>query len=346
MEKRQWYSIVDHIQTTRKTTLFDLHLDSPFEAMAPTILIAGATGNTGRRTVETLSKWLKTSNVIKGHRIVALTRSSSGAAAQELAKLPGVEVIEKNWTEVTADWLRENEVVRAFVASQPISTQFTEESTFLVAALDAGVKYLVRISTTAANVRPDSRAFYSRTHWALEDLLSAPEFERLQWTSLQANGFSQVYLGTAAAFIKEYRKTGKQQTLRILGSSDAPVGIVDADEVGVLAATLLALEDTSPHNKAKYVVNGPEDLTGNQLVKLVEHHTGTKVEDVTFKDMSFVDVMAEYSSDPKHITLSIKHALEPMAAGLCSTSTTSKEVLELAAPKRTPAQVLASMIDE
>ncbi|KAI1197148.1 hypothetical protein F5X97DRAFT_185680 [Nemania serpens] len=313
--------------------------------MAPTILIAGATGNTGRRTVETLSKWLETSSVIKGHRIVALTRSSSGAVAQKLAKLPGVEVIEKNWIEISADWLRENEVVRAFVASQPTSAQFTEESTFLVAALVAGVKYVVRISTTEPNVRPDSLAFYSRSHWALEALLSTPEFERLQWTSLQPNSFSQTYLGSAASFISEYRKTGKQQTLRILGSPDVPVGIIDADEVGVLAATLLALEDPSPHNKAKYVVNGPEDLTGNQLVKLVEQHTGTKVEDVTFEDMSFVDYMAAQSKDPKNITLSIKNALEPVIAGLCSASTTSKEVLELAAPKSTPVEVLASMLE-
>ncbi|KAI1169019.1 hypothetical protein F5B18DRAFT_593680 [Nemania serpens] len=314
--------------------------------MAPTILIAGATGNTGRKTVETLSKWLETSNAIKGHRIVALTRSSSGAAAQKLAKLPGVEVIEKNWIEISADWLRENEVVRAFVASQPTSGQFTEESTFLIAALQAGVKYVVRISTTEPNVRPNSTAFYSRTHWALENLLSTPEFERLQWTSLQPNAFSRVYLGTAAAFINQYRKTGKQETLRILGSPDAPVGIIDADEVGVLAATLLALQDPSPHNKAKYVVNGPEDITGNQLVKLVEQHTGAKVEDVSFKDMSFVDFMAAHSPDPKNITLSIKNALEPLVAGLCSASTTSKEVLELAAPKNTPAEVLASMLDE
>ncbi|KAI1191043.1 hypothetical protein F5B17DRAFT_364434 [Nemania serpens] len=312
--------------------------------MAPTILIAGATGNTGRKTVETLSKWLETSNVIKGHRIVALTRSASGAAAQKLAKLPGVEVIEKNWIEISADWLRENEVVRAFVASQPTSSQFTEESTFLVAALKAGVKYVVRISTTEPNVRPDSLAYYSRSHWALETLLSTPQFERLQWTSLQPNSFSRIYLGSAAALINEYRKSGKQSTLRILGSADAPAGIIDADEVGVLAATLLALQDPSPHNKAKYVVNGPEDITGNQVVKLVEQYIGTKVEDVIFEDMSFVDYMASQSKDPKNITLSIKYALEPLVAGLCSASTTSKEVLELAAPKSTPAEVLASML--
>ncbi|KAI0403409.1 hypothetical protein F4802DRAFT_296991 [Xylaria palmicola] len=312
--------------------------------MAPTILIAGATGNTGRTVVETLSKLRETSNVLSGHRIVALTRSSKGAAAQALAKLPGVEVVEQNWIEITPDWLRSNEVVRAFIASQPQASQFTEETSFHIAALEAGVKYVVRISTTAPNVRPDAVPFYARTHWAIETLLSTPEFERLQWTSLQPNSFTNVYLESAAALIKGYRKTGKQDTLRIFSSKDAPVAIIDPYDVGVFAATLLAQEDTTPHNKARYVLNGPEDLTGDQLVKLVEQHIGTKVENVSFEDSSFVDYLAGIMPDPRNITMTIKKSSEPLIKGLCSVSSTSKEVLELAPPTRTPAAVLESML--
>ncbi|KAI0540218.1 hypothetical protein GGR58DRAFT_461972 [Xylaria digitata] len=314
--------------------------------MAPTILVAGATGNTGRSTVETLSGFLKTSSVLSGHRIIALTRSSKGAVAQELAKLPGVEVVEKNWVEVTTDWLRENEVVRAFIASQPNVGQFTEESTFLVAALKAAVKYVVRVSTGAPNVRPDCVAFYARSHWAIEALLSTPEFESLQWTSLQPNSFTGTYLGTAVKFIKQYRRTGKQSTLRIFGSADAPVAIIDPYDIGVIAAHLLAQEDTTPHNRAKYVVNGPEDISGQQIVEMVEQHIGTKVEDVVFKDTSFIDFYADNSPDPRNIILSIKASAEKVWEGLFSASTSSKEVLELAAPKRTPDEVLKRLLEE
>lgn len=314
--------------------------------MAPTILITGATGNTGRGVVETLSNLLKTSDVLSGHRVVGLTRSAKGSIAQEIAKLPGIEIIEKNWIEVSADWLRENEVVRAFVASQPQPTQFSEESTFLTAALEAGVKYVVRISTTAPNVRPDCKAFYARTHWALETMLSTPEFEQLHWTSLQPNSFSRLYLQNAANFIKLYRKTGKQETLRILGTPDTPVGIIDAHDIGVLAARLLAEPDTTRHNKGRYVINGPEDLSGNQVVKMVEKHIGTSVENVSFEDMTFIDAWAESVPDQKVFILSIKHALIPVQKGLCTTSTTSKEVLELAAPKITPDEVLESLLQE
>ncbi|GIC87800.1 NmrA-like family protein [Aspergillus udagawae] len=318
--------------------------------MAPTILIVGATGNTGRSVTETLPTLLKTSNTLSDHRIIGLTRSLNSPAAQQLARLPGVEVVEQNWVEITADWLREHEVVRAFIASHNEPNQFAEESAFHLAALKAGVKYVVRISTTAANVRPDCDAYYPRTHWAIEALLSSPEFNGLQWTSLQPNVFSPLYLSSAAEFIKQYRKTGKQETLRLMASKDAPVGIIDPDEVGVLAAHLLAQDDPAVHNKAKYVLNGPEDITGSQIVDIIEQRIGTKVKDVSYKDMSFIDTIYEHkfaaTQQSKNIILSIKHAPETAWEGKCTASTTSKEVLELAAPKRTPAEVLRALLEE
>ncbi|GAP93479.1 hypothetical protein SAMD00023353_10300030 [Rosellinia necatrix] len=317
-------------------------------APTPTILIAGATGNTGRSVVETLSKLRSTDGFVAGHRILALTRTATSAAARALAGLPGVEVEEQNWQQVDAAWLRARGVVRAFVASAVGVSQFTEESTFLVAALEAGVGYVVRISTTAPNVRPDCGAFYARMHWALEALLASPEFAArgLRWTSLQPNSFSPLYLRTAADLVKQHRATGTQGLLRILGTADTPVGIVDPYDVGVLAARLLAQEDTAPHNGARYIVNGPEDITGNQIVAMVEKYIGTKVENVSFGDMSFIDAWAERSGDHKIYIMSIKHSLAAVQKGLCPASTTSKEVLQLAPPTRTAAETFASMLEE
>lgn len=317
--------------------------------MAPSILIAGATGNTGRRLTEILPELLKSSNVLSDHRVIALTRSLTSSVAQDLAKIPGVEVVEQNWVEITADWLREHEVVRAFIASHNEPNQFAEESTFHLAALNAGVKYVVRISTTAANVRPDCAAYYTRSHWAIESLLSQPEFAALQWTSLQPNVFSNFVLAPAVEFIKEYRKTGKQSTLRLLTAKDAPVGIIDSSEVGVFAAHLLAQDDTTVHNKAKYVLNGPEDISGRQIVELVEQYIGTQVDDVIYQDTSFLDMMYEMKSATaplsKNVFTSIKYAPLTAWEGKCSVSTTSKEVLQLAAPKITPADVLKSLLE-
>ena len=315
--------------------------------MAPTILVVGATGNTGRGVVETLPKFLGSGSALFGHRIIALTRSLDNQTAQRFATLPGVVVLEKNWVHITAEWLREHEVVRVFIASHNQPNQFPDESTFHLAALKAGVKYVVRISTTAANVSPVNDAYYPRQHWAIEALLGSPEFRALQWTSLQPNVFSTFVLSPAAQLIKNYRKTGQQETLRLMASHDAPVGIVEAHDVGVLAAHLLSQEDTTVHNNAKYVVNGPEDITGEQIVKMVEERIGTKLQSVSYKDVSFIDTMANSVPEgERHLILSIKYAPVTAWEGKCTASTTSKQVLELAAPARTPAEVLEALLAE
>ena len=314
-----------------------------FSAMSPSLLVVGATGNTGRGVVETLS------NSIQGHtagyRILALTRSSKSATAQQLSRLPNVTIVETNWTEITADWLREQNVVRAFIASHNNPNHFAEESTFHVAALRAGVKYVVRISTTAANVKPDCDAYYPRTHWAIENMLQSPAFEELQWTSLQPNVFTNFWMGPAAELIKSVRSGKKQDTLRLMANPDTPVGIIDPYEVGVFAAHLLLQEDVSQHSKAKYTLNGPEDITGNEVVKMVEDHIGVKVENVSFKDLSFLEDMVQAAPQgSRNVIMSIRHAPKTAWAGLCKAETTSKEVLALAAPRNTPVDALAALL--
>ncbi|KAG9204384.1 hypothetical protein G6514_000840 [Epicoccum nigrum] len=311
--------------------------------MSPSLLIVGATGNTGRGVVETLSNSIHRHTA--GYRILALTRSSESATAQQLSRLPNVTIVETNWTEITADWLREQNVVRAFIASHNNPNQFAEESTFHLAALRAGVKYVVRISTTAANVRPDCDAYYPRTHWAIENMLQSPAFEELQWTSLQPNVFAAFWMGPAAELIKSVRSGKKQDTLRLMANPDTPVGIIDPYEVGILAAHLLLLEDVSQHSKARYTLNGPKDITGNEIVKMVEDHIGVKVENVSFKDLSFLEYMVQAApQESRNVIMSIRHAPETAWAGLCKAETTSKEVLDLAAPRNTPADALVALL--
>ncbi|KAK2729492.1 NmrA-like family protein [Colletotrichum kahawae] len=315
--------------------------------MGPTILVVGATGNTGRGVVETLSELLKTNTTFSNHRILALTRSLAGTVAQKLNQLPNVEVLEQNWVDITANWLRQHNVVRAFIAAHNEPTQFSEESTFHVAALNAGVEYIVRISTNAANVRPDCPAYYPRTHWAIESMLSSPEFQRLRWTSLQPNIFSPLYLYPAAELVNSFRKTGKQHTLKLIASEDSAVGIIDPFEVGCLAAhLLLTAEDVKPHDRAKYVLNGPEDVTGRQIIEMVEQSLSTKVGDVKFKDVSFVEDMAAQAQGSKSVIRSIRHALETAWEGKCSTSTTSREIFEIFTPKITPAESFKRLLQE
>ncbi|KAL5049087.1 hypothetical protein BDW71DRAFT_217721 [Aspergillus fruticulosus] len=256
--------------------------------MAPSILIVGATG--------TLAA---TSNALFNHRVIAPTRSLDSPS--------------KTGSKLTPEWLREHEVARAFIASHNNPNQFAEESTFHLAALQANVKYVVRISTTAANVRPDSNAYYARAYWAIEALLASPEFERMQWTSLQPNIFSQHLLAPAVKFIQRYRKTGEQDTLKLMVAEHDPMGIIDRDEVGVFAADLLAQDDTTVHNKAKYILNGPDDITGAQTVEMIEQRIGARVKDVSYWDLSFLESYYEHKfaarGESRNVILSMKRAM-------------------------------------
>jgi uncharacterized protein YbjT (DUF2867 family) len=153
--------------------------------MAPTILIVGATGNTGRKVVETLPALLESSKSLSGHRILCLTRSARSDAAQNLNKVPRIELAEQNWVDIDAAWLKEHDVERIFIASHNFPVQFAEESQFYVNCLRAGVKYVVRISTTSNAVRPDSIAYYQRAHWAIESVLSSCRTR--SWGGLHCN---------------------------------------------------------------------------------------------------------------------------------------------------------------
>lgn len=160
--------------------------------MSPTILIIGATGNTGQGVVRALPGLVDG----QGYRIVGLTRSADSAVAKELASLPSVEMIEKDWTEIDAAWLQEHHVERVYVASHSGPTHFADESNLLLVLLKASVRYLVRVSTYVGFVGPN---LIGRTHWAIENLLSQPEYAALAWTSLQPNFFAPSFLGGVAS---------------------------------------------------------------------------------------------------------------------------------------------------
>lgn len=312
--------------------------------MAPTILIVGATGNTGRSVVERLPTLLGDTS-LSSHRILALTRSSNSPSAQSLAKIDGVEVVEQNWVEITEDWLRERDVVRIFIASHNEPTQFADEGQFHVNAMKAGVQYVVRISTTAANVRPNCSAYYPRSHWAIETMLDQPEFAGMHFSSLQANIFTTMMLGTVAAFVKEFRKTGKQPALSLMLNQDAPVGLIDPYDVGVFAAHLLAQEDTAAHNGKRYVLNGPADVTGAEVVKIAEEYIGEPVRDVKYANVSMVDEMVKNYGGSKNLISSIKQAPVTTWEGKTGTDTTSKEVPSIYAPKRTVRETFEAMVE-
>ena len=312
--------------------------------MTPSILVVGATGNTGRNVVRTLPDLLKANK--QNYRILAVTRDAKTPAALSVAGIPDVELIEKDWTEIDASWLKENGVARAYVTSHNTLSQFTDESRLFVAMLHAGVKYIVKISTTEEDTRPASSTFYGPAHWALEQMLSQPDFESLQWTSLRPNAFAGFILAPVVQWVKDFKRTGKQEPLKLVLGADDATALIDADDIGNVGAALLALEDPTPHNKARYILRGPKDISGKGLVDLVEQHAGVKVHDVLFRDTSIINDAVKYGY-PAKLVPSMLAGLKPMWEGKATTfaTPTSRAILELAPPKIDPSDVFKTMLE-
>lgn len=178
-------------------------------------------------------------------------------------------------------------------------------------------------------------------------MLSQPEFKDMHWTSLQPKLFLPHTLSPAVDFIKEYRKTGKQGALDLFLNPDVAIAPIDPVDVSNVATRLLAQEDTNAYNQARLVLNGPQDLTGKQIVAVVEEYLGKKVESVRHNRADFVDAWAEaVRPGSKLLARALKQGLEAVMQGVqATTATTSKEVHALAPPQITAKQFLEKALE-
>ncbi|KAG0922827.1 hypothetical protein G6F57_020706 [Rhizopus arrhizus] len=169
----------------------------------------------------------------------------------------------------------------------------------------------------------------------------------MAWTSLQANLFTSIFIDSIADWIKQYQKTGNQGVLKTVLAADVPVGVINPEEVGKIGAHFLALDDPTPHNQARYILSGPEDITGRRLVETVEQYAGVKVQDVEYKDVSWMKYLSTAGGYPEKYLPSILAGCEALWQGKCSLSATptSKEIIELSPPKHTIADVLKAIME-
>jgi uncharacterized protein YbjT (DUF2867 family) len=156
------------------------------------------------------------------------------------------------------------------------------------------------------------------------------------------------HLKAPAEWIKEYRKTGIQTELKLNLDTDSPIGLIDPADVGVVGALLLTQDDPGQHNHAKYILNGPEDVTGQRILELVTQVAGVEVEHVTYKSTASIEEAGQAYGLPPKIVNSWKLAVasywktEPSL----SASATSKAVLELAPPSTKIETTLEVMLAE
>ena len=194
---------------------------------------------------------------------------------------------------------------------------------------------------------PVHPVYYGRAHWAIENLLSQPEFAALQWTSLQPNFFTASYLASAAEWIQKFRKEGTQAPLCVVPAADAHVAMLDPEDVGAVGAFILALDDPSPHASQRYVLSGPEDVSGNDIVKLVEKIVGTKVIETRFRDTQWLNDLVTSGAYPEKVYPSIMAGFDCLWDGSCTKAKTPTSLAIRESPvnpSRTVEEALRAMI--
>lgn len=214
------------------------------------ILVTGATGNTGSPLVEALAK--------SGNQIVAITRDPSSSSSKHLSSLsPNVEV-------TTIDHAFDKQIDRVYSCFAVTPDLFVAETEFFRKCNENGVKYIVKLATTAPVMTPYSYSFYGRSHLAIEHFL---ELGSIPFTSLRPAVFYN-YSG----FSLDAKEKKEFKTV-----FHGDINVIDAKDTAKAAAALLLLDDPSPHYGKRYNLEGPETLNGDKMAEIASEFFGEKI---------------------------------------------------------------------
>lgn len=215
-----------------------------------TILVSGATGNTGAEVIRRLSA--------DGVPVRAMTRSA--ASAQRLRDR-GLEAVIADLADPESLPAALEGVESVYVVS-PVSPQLAvHEGNLARAAAAAGVGHLVKLSVIGCS--PQSPIAFGRLH---HDAEQAVRDSGIRWTMVRPNGFMQNTLGWS----------GQLAAGTVYGPvMDARWSIVDVRDIAALAVA--ALEDPDAHAGQTYTATGPEPSSPREQVAILAELLGRPI---------------------------------------------------------------------
>ena len=223
------------------------------------ILVTGATGLNGSELVRRLSA--------RGIPSRALTRNVT--KAQSLATLPHVEVVEGDMARPDSLAAALRGVDRAMLISSSDPNMLDVQSSFIEAALKAGVRHVVKLSGIIPEL--DSPFRFARMHAEAEKRLEA---SGMAYTHLRAGEFMPSYFRQVPSIVAR-----GILALPMAGARIASIDIGDIAEVAVAVLT------TEGHEGKTYPLTGPEALSMAEVAE--------KLSAVTGKPIRYVDVPPE-----------------------------------------------------
>ena len=214
------------------------------------LLISGATGMISGLVVDAL--------VEQGKSLVAMVRPGSDPG--RLAGRAGVRVVEGDFDDPRSLERALQGVGRAFLVTNSSERTEGQQKAFVVAAEEAGVQHLVKLSQLHAAAGSPVR--FLRYHAAVE---AAIEESGVPHTYVRPNLILQAYLPFAPLI-----QAGVLQA----PIEEARVSIVDAQDIAAVVAAALS---ENGHEGHTYDVTGPEALTHAELAAAFGEAAGHEV---------------------------------------------------------------------
>ncbi|MBY3031686.1 NAD(P)H-binding protein [Rhizobium leguminosarum] len=222
--------------------------------MTDTFLVTGATGETGRYTVQRLLE--------KGHAVRAMVHRQDERA--DALRGEGAEV-------VVGDLFEHDDVIRAAAGATaayfcyPVRPGIIQTTAYFAdAAKRAGLKAVINMSQISA--REDSKSHAARDHWIAERIF---DWSGVPTIHLRPTFFSQWLLYPFA------RKTIVEQSIIDLPYGAGRHAPIAAEDQARLIAALLA--EPAAHIGKTYTLHGPTELDQPGIAAAIGEVLGRKI---------------------------------------------------------------------
>lgn len=238
------------------------------------ILLTGVTGKTGGATAQAL--------LGKGIPLRAIVRSEEKAAALKAA---GVELVVGDLGDAAVLERALAGASKALLIAPNGQQQADYEQRFVDAAVKAGVRHLVKMSSIEAS--PTTKNPIAQIHYASEQYI---EKSGLAWTFMKPSFFMQNFLANAG--------TIKEQNKFFLPMADGQTAMIDCRDIGAATAAVLSGDG---HAGKRYELTGPEVLTFADAAARISDALGRKVDYVNVPMDAYRQTLARFLTNEWHL---------------------------------------------
>ncbi|MEI6986053.1 MAG: SDR family oxidoreductase [Rhodospirillaceae bacterium] len=276
--------------------------------MSGAILIAGATGNTGRALIRELNK---TGEAI---RAAALERA-------DLRSLAGCQTVEIDYSNSQSLARALRGVDRVYMAAPLVTDMVTLTKLLVEASVKAGVRHFVKLSCLGASYIDDLKL--GRWHRMAEQVV---ESSGMGWTHIRPHAFMQNFINTHLS------------SMKTKGLFHDPVGTgrvsyIDVEDIAAVAAAVLTKEG---HEQKVYDLTGSEALSSHEAASHLSRAAGRPIRCIEVSVESARDAMFGFGM-PMPVVDAIAEMFTFMKAGRMAAITPTVENI-LQRPPRSFAQ--------